>query len=189
MTFTATGLCSRALVKLGADSISSFEEETTEAHIAEQLYDTTLNALLASYPWRFALAQVSLPRLFEPPTSDYKYAYAVPKDCVRILSAGSSVRSSGLIYRLYQNQLHCNQENVILTYIARPDESTFPPFFIQALISRLAAEFCLPLTESTTRTDYLRKIAEEELKTARLIDSQQIIPRAFQDFSLIEVRS
>ncbi len=188
MTFTAIGLCSRALIKLGAGSISSFEEETTEAHVAKQLYDTTVNALLASYPWRFALTQTSLARLTGKPTTDFRYAYALPNDCVRILSVGTSARSSGVSYRLCQNQLHTNQENVVLTYIARPTEALFPAFFTQALISRLAAEFCLPLTESTSRTDYLRKIADEEMKSARLIDSQQIIPSAFQDFSLIEVR-
>ncbi len=189
MTFTATGICSRALVKLGASSISSFEEDTTEAHIAEQLYDPTVEALLASYPWRFALTQITLSRLAEKPNADYRYAYAVPNNCIRILSAGNTVRSSGLDYRILKNQLHTNSESVILTYLERPDESAFPPFFTQALISKLAAEFCLPLTESTTRTDYMRKLAEEEIKTARLVDSQQAVPNAFQDFSLIEVRA
>ena len=111
MTFTATGICSRALVKLGADSISSFEEETTEAHIAEQLYDPTVDALLASYPWRFALNQVTMSRLAEKPSADYRYAYAIPNNCIRILSAGNTVRSSGLDYRILKNQLHTNSES------------------------------------------------------------------------------
>ena len=45
MSDTAITLCSKALVKLGAKSITSFDEETTEAEVASQLYDTILQDL------------------------------------------------------------------------------------------------------------------------------------------------
>lgn len=189
MTNTAIDICSHALVKLGASSISSFDEDTTEAHVAKQLYETTLDSLLALYPWRFALKQVKLGRLVSSPNADYRYSYGIPNDCIRVLSAGSSIKGSGLNYRLVQKTLQTNSENVILTYISRPNEVDFPAFFLEALIAKLAVEFCLPLTESTTRTDYLKKLAQESIQNARLIDSQQSVPQAFQDFSLIEVRA
>jgi len=188
MSFTSIDICSHALVKLGASSISSFQEETTEAHISAQLYRVVLESLLASYPWRFALKQVKLARLTDTPKADYRYAYALPNDCLRVLSAGQSTRGKGLAYRIARKQLQTNADNVVLTYICRPIEADFPPFFTEALVAKLAAEFCLPLTESTTRTDYLRKLAGEAIQTARLVDSQQALPQAFQDFSLIEVR-
>lgn len=188
MSFTAIGICSRALVKLGAKSISSLNEGTSEASVAEQLYDTTVEGLLASYPWRFALVQKELTRLKEAPKADYRYAYQLPSDFIRVISAGTIGRGSGLNYRLVRNQLHTDSDRVVLTYICRPEEDIFPPFFNQALISKLASEFCLPLTESTTRADHLRSIADEEIQKARLIDSQQAVPSCFQDFSLIEVR-
>ena len=188
MSFSSIDMCSQALVKVGAGPIASFGENTTEAHVAAQLYDMTVASLLASYPWRFALKQTLLPRLTVAPDADYRYAYAMPVDCVRALSAGTTVRSSGLDYRIMHRQVHTNSEQVLLTYICRPDESDFPAFFTEALVARLAAEFCLPLTESTTRTDYLRKLAAEVYQNARLTDSQQTAPQAFQDFSLIEVR-
>ena len=188
MSFTSIDICSRALVKLGAKSIASFSEDTAEAHVAEQLYGMTLESLLAAYPWRFALKQVSLARLANAPSADFQYAYALPNDCVRVLSAGNVNRGRGLDYRIMKHQLHTNGENVILTYLCQPDEADFPAFFVDALVAKLAAEFCLPLTESTTRTDYLRRLADEACQTARLIDSQQAVPQTFQDFSLIEVR-
>ena len=189
MSFTSIDICSHALVKLGANSISSFQEETTEAHIAKQLYDMVLDSLLSSYPWRFALKQTSLARLTDTPKADYQYAFALPNDCIRILSAGQTNRGKGLNYRIAQQQLHTNSPSVVLTYLCRPNEADFPAFFVEALVAKLAAEFCLPLTESTTRTDYLKKQATETLQTARLTDSQQSVPEQFQDFSLIEVRS
>lgn len=188
MSYTNIDLCARALVQLGANSISSFDETSTEAKVATQLYQPTLENLLASYPWRFALKQKTLGQLQTKPITDYQYAYQLPNNCLRILSAGQSAKSSGLKYKIVGSCLYSDAPTVVLSYIEKPDESTFPPFFIKALITQLASEFCLPLTESTTRSDYMRKIADQELKQARLVDSQQSVNPCFQDFSLIEVR-
>ena len=188
MNYTAISLCSRALVKLGAADIASFNETTTEAKIAAQLYEPCVEGLLAQYPWRFALTQATLNRLAHRPTADYQYAYQLPNDVVRILSAGNGYKSSGLKYKIVKDQLYTNADHVVISYISRPTEDLFPAFFVSALIAKLAAEFCLPLTESTTRTDYMLKLADDELKAAKLADSQQSVPSCFQDFSLIEVR-
>ena len=77
---------------------------------------------------------------------------------------------------------------VNLTYIFRPHESLFPAYFCELLIARLASEFCLPLTESTTRSEYLQKTFQELEKRARLTDAQQSTPQRFEDFSLVEAR-
>ena len=55
-------------------------------------------------------------------------------------------------------------------------------------MTRLAAEFCIPLTEGSSRAMGLCRLAEAELRAARLIDSQQTTPQAFDDFTLIEAR-
>ena len=188
MSDTAITLCSKALIKIGAKSITSFEEETAEAEVANQLYEPTLQNLLASYPWRFALTQKALARLTEKPISDYQYAYQLPNDCVRVLSAGQNIKSSGLNYKIVGQKLYTNANEVVLNYIRRPEENSFPAFFTEALIGKLATEFCLPLTESTARTDYIKKLSDGEIASARLMDSQQNINSSFQDFSLIEVR-
>ena len=74
MTYTKIDLCSRALVKLGANTIASFDEATVEAKVCAQLYEPTLESLLASYPWRFALEKAELARLVASPMADYQYA-------------------------------------------------------------------------------------------------------------------
>ena len=77
---------------------------------------------------------------------------------------------------------------MVLTYIFRPLESEFPPFFDQVLIARLAAEFCIPLTDSTTRTKALLDMADKELRQARTIDAQQDTITVIDDYPLIGVR-
>ena len=187
MAQTDISLCSKALIKLGAQGITSFSENTAEAQVASQLYAPVRDALLSSYPWRFATSQISLPRLVDIPTADYMYAYQLPNDFLRALSAGCG-QGKGLDYRIYQRTLHTNAPNVILTYLFLPKEENFPAFFDELLIAKLAAEFCLPLTESTARTEFLIKQANNIFAQAKLIDAQQSLPESIIDFPLIEVR-
>ena len=188
MALTAIALSSRALIKLGAATIASFEEGTAEAEVAANLYPSIRDALLSAHPWSFATAQSVLPRLAAEPVADYASAFQLPADFLRALSAGPGGRGRGIDYRIAERRLHADADQVVLTYIFRPAEPDFPPFFDQALIARLAAEFCIPLTESTTRAEALHKLAEHEFQRAKMIDSQQDSPGRIEDFSLVEVR-
>ena len=189
MALTAIGLSNRALVKLGAAPIGGFDDGTAEAEAAGALYEATRDALLSAHPWSFATAQADLARLAGEPLADFAYAYQLPPDFLRVLSAGPDGRGAGLTYRINGSRLLCDADAVVLTYVYRPDESDFPPFFDQMLIARLTAEFCIPVTESTARAEFLFRLAEDEYRRAKLVDAQQHTPPAIADFPLVEVRS
>ena len=188
MTLSALALCSRALLKIGAQPVASLDEGTAEAEVAANLYPALRDALLSVYPWSFATAQSTLPRLAARPAADFAHAFQLPPRFLRALSAGSPGAGRGLVYRILEGRLHADAAQVTLTYIFRPDESGFPPFFAGALAARLAAEFCIPLTENASRAEVLFRQAEQELRTARLADGQQASPRGIEDFPLIDIR-
>ena len=188
MALTDIGLCARALIKIGAAPISSFDTAQAESEIAGALYPQIRDALLSSYAWSFATSQVSLNRLDDAPLADFQYAFQLPNDFLRALSVGQGGRGRGVRYRIVGNVLHTNTAQVILTYLYRPDENVFPPYFDQALIARLAAEFTIPITESTSRSESLYQLAQREFRQARQIDAQQDTPNRIEDFSLIDAR-
>ncbi|WP_207460166.1 hypothetical protein [Azospirillum sp. SYSU D00513] len=188
MALTAIGLCSRALLKIGATAITAFDEGSAEAELASALYGPARDALLSANPWSFATLQATLPRLAAGPLADYAHAYQLPLDFLRALGAGGAGRGRGLEYRIAGRTLQADGETVVLTYIGRPAEEDFPPFFDQALIARLAAEFCIPLTENSSRAEALQRLAEQEFRRARMIDGQQDSQPGFTDFTLIEAR-
>lgn len=188
MALTDISLCSRALIKLGAQPIASFVSGSAEADIADALYSVTRDALLTAYPWSFATAQVALSASSTPPVADYQYAYDLPADFLRAISVGSTSKARGARYRIIGGTLHCDQDAPVLSYIFRPGEADFPPFFDALLIARLSAEFCLPLTENASRAELLFRQSEDELKKARGIDAQQDTPQRLDQFSLIDAR-
>lgn len=188
MALSSIALCSRALLKLGANTITSFDEGTAEAEIAGLLYPSTRDAMISLHPWSFATGQRVLPAITGTPVADFAKAFQLPADFLRALSVGKLGRGRGIEYRIFEDRLHANTDEVVLSYIFRPDEKAFPPFFDQILIARLAAEFCIPLTESTTRSEALLRIAEDELRRAKGVDAQQDTPGRIEDFTFIEAR-
>lgn len=188
MALDDIGLCARALARIGVHPITSFADGTTEAEIAGLLYAPLRDAVLSSYPWNFATRQVVLTRLATPPNGDYQYTYQLPNDFLRAISAGHSGRGRGINYRISRSELHTDADSVLLTYIFRPDETGFPPYFDALLMTRLAAEFCLPLTENTSRAELLSRQADSEFTRAKQIDSQQDSPNRIEHFTLIDAR-
>ncbi|WP_404425679.1 hypothetical protein [Thalassospira australica] len=186
-------LCARALVMIGAAPIVSFEDDTAEAEVAGMLYPAIRDGVLAAYPWRFAARGAWLARRTgsgeggddAPDAGEGRFV--LPGDFIRLLSLeteGGAVPE----FELVQGAVRCAADRAYLRYVGRMAEGAFPAFFDLALITRLAAEFCVPLTESTTRAEYLFKRAEDQFRAARLADAQQSTPRAIGDFTLIGAR-
>ncbi len=188
MALSDIGLCSRALIKIGASPITGFNEGSAESEIAGALFEQVRDALLSAYAWSFASGQVSLNQLASAPLADYTYAYALPNDFLRALSAGTGSKGRGLNFRIAGNTLHTNASDVVLSYVFRPDEEAFPPYFDQALIAQLSAEFTIPVTENTSRAQSMLAMADKEFQRARQIDAQQDTPNKIEDFTLIDVR-
>ena len=186
--YTDVSICSKALVKIGIPPIASFDEPRVEAEVAGELYPTVRDALLVAYPWSFTIAQAELTRdpALEP--ADFAHAYFLPDDMLRSISAGTGGRGRGLLFRIRGNRLVTDADTVTLTYQRRVPEAEFPSFFVSALVARLAAEFAIPLTEATARSETLQRLAAAEFKLARLVDSQQATPLRVEDFTLIRVR-
>ena len=188
MALSSIELCSSALIKIGANGISSFEDGTAEARIAASLYPLIRDGLLCAHPWSFATAKAELTRLVDDPLTDFAYAFELPAGFLKAISAGAGGRGRGLRYQIIGRQLHADADEVTLTYVFQVGEEDFPAYFAPVLVTRLAAEFCIPLTENTSRADSLHAQAQQELKLARLVDSQQDTPSRVEDFTLIRAR-
>lgn len=187
--YADVSICAKALVKLGLRPLTSLDEPTVEAEVARELYPAVRDALLASYPWSFTIAQASLVRDDSMQPADFAYAYHLPADMLRSISAGVGGRGRGLIFRIRGDRLVTDAAAVTLTYQRRVPESQFSVPFVAALVAKLAAEFALPLTESPARAESLQRLAMEEIRLARLLDSQQATPMRVEDFTLIRARS
>ena len=75
---TSIDICSRALILIGAEPITSFDDGNNEALIASNMYEDVARAALVNSRWRFSTNQAVLNRLTSEPTGRYDAAYQLP---------------------------------------------------------------------------------------------------------------
>ena len=75
---------SRALILIGAEPLTSFDDGTNEALVASSTYEDVARAGLVNTRWRFATKQAQLSRLSDAPTGRYDAAYQLPSDSLML---------------------------------------------------------------------------------------------------------
>lgn len=190
---TAIEFCTQALIKIGANGISSFDEGTAESTVAKTLYDTTRDYVLSLYEWSFARNSVNLSPITAKPVSDFTTAYQKPDNILRVSSVGdtSQKKSVGVDFRIFERYIYTDcEDGITLSGVFRVDEAYFPPHFVPVIVAALAREFALPLTENSTRYQTHAQEFETAFARAKSADAMQQTPRSIFDnaYTLDNVR-
>jgi hypothetical protein len=173
VAITDIDICARALILIGANPITSFEDGTTEATVAANLYEDTVRDMLTRYRWRFASGQTQLSRLTDAPTSRWDAAYQAPADMLMLHVV--TVNDNPIAYDRYQDLIYCNattEDVVVADYTFRANEELWSPGFITAIEYQLASIFAYSVAAQTDLSDLMEKRALRQMTIARNIDSQ-----------------
>lgn len=167
-------ICARALVLIGAEPITSFDDATTEALVAESLYEDVVRANLTQMRWRFATKQAELNRLTALPTARFDSAYQLPTD---FLLANALVVGTNLLeYEIYGDKIYTNvseSSTVVLDYIYRADETDWPSFFTLAMQYAMASVFAGSIARDPSLIEMMELKYDIHIRKARSADSQQ----------------
>tara|TARA_R100000329_G_scaffold67466_2_gene59201 strand:- start:348 stop:956 length:609 start_codon:yes stop_codon:yes gene_type:complete len=166
-------ICNQALVLVGANTITSFSENTTESKVASQLYETTLNTLLTRCRWRFATKQVQLSYDSTAPLGRWNSKHTLPADALIIHTI--SVSDNIIQYDRYNTYIYSDADatdTVIADYTSSVTESELPEYFIQSLVFELASLFAGAIARNDNLSELYNKRAITSLAIARNVDSQ-----------------
>jgi hypothetical protein len=172
---TKIDLCSMALLKLGEKPIQSFNDDTASAQVAWTLFDTTIDSLLASHPWKFAQKKFTLTK-----TADNDFL--LPAEILRVLDCDS------LMYQVSGNRITAPADKICITAIVRVPPENYPPFFSNVASLQLAREFCMPLCGDQNLLRTIAALFDSELRAAKFIDSTMSSNNDIPEFSLISAR-
>jgi len=178
-------IASNALLLIGDEPISSFTEPGAGATAAANLYEDTYRGLLSLHPWTFALKEQLLNKLSQSPDdlTNFNNAFQVPADHIRtwaLLPHSNYVVVGDLIYS--------NEEELLLRYVFKVDETSLPPHFIKTLEYLLASDFAQLVTESTSKSQYFKGVYINQLASAMSIDSQGHPQQAIVDSPFTDAR-
>ena len=194
MTVTKVDIASQGLVLIGANKISSFSDNSTEAQVASTLYEENVESLLSESHWRFAMGQKQLSLLADAPVTRYEYAYQMPSDPAVITIMTVTNSDNPIPYARYEDKIYLNgygsESKIFMDYVFRQDESLFPTYFRLALVYRLASVFGAAIGRDADILQSYEVKAERQLIKARNIASQETTTKKLKtDMFIAERRS
>ena len=171
---TAIDICNRGLIFIGAEPITSFDDGTTEARVAANVYEDVVQTSLTNARWRFATNQAVLNRLTDAPTGRYDFAYQLPADTLLVHAV--TVNDGQINYQIYGDMVFADtstQDEVIADFTFRATEENFPSYFTIALEYSLASAFATSIARDGQLMQLMTQMANAAMLKARNIDSQQ----------------
>jgi len=192
MATSETSIANLALQKLGADRITSLDQNHPNAREMNAAYSAMRDLELRSYRWNFAKKRAALTAHATSPASDsgFAYAYPLPSDYLRLLAANESNLYDGdnsVDWKIEQHEgVRCiltNWSNMDIVYIAQiTDPAQFDAAFVELLACRLALQCCERLTQSNTKRQLSQCEYDDARRNARHVNAFENIPtRSLED--------
>jgi|TARA_R100000084_G_scaffold39803_1_gene16314 hypothetical protein len=171
---TPVAVCSRALILVGAEPITSFDDGNNEALIASNMYEDVARASLLNTRWRFSTNQAVLNRLSDAPTGRFDAAYQLPSGW--LMTHVVTVNDTPIEYQTYGDKLFCNEtatSELVLDFTYRADEQGWPSYFTIAVEYELASVFAVSLARDQNLAQAMSQQAATSMMRARNLDAQQ----------------
>ncbi|MBQ0013558.1 MAG: hypothetical protein KBS86_03255 [Proteobacteria bacterium] len=169
---TKIDLCSMALLKLGEKPIQSWTDDCAPAQLARTLFGPIVDTLITMHPWRFATKTFDL-------LPDAHGDFIIPSCVLRILHCKGQIVG---------NKIFSNADNLRIVALTRVPVESFPSYFASLAATKLAIEFCIPLTSDQTIMRMLIALYDSELQSAKFIDSTTSVSQDIDNFALINAR-
>jgi hypothetical protein len=157
MATTDVLICSRALILLGAGTISSFTEETDRALICKTAYPGLRDSILSKYAWRFLMTKRELTRDATAPLGEWAYSYVIPggsisgaPHAVFYNAAGKLGRSQ---FEIFGRRLYTDEARVFVDQVESKPEDEWPAYFQQLMVYAMAAEVAFAITDQQNTAD------------------------------------
>ncbi len=191
---TDVSICSNALLMVGAQTINSLTDGTSDRQkIAVNLYPTVRNYVLSMHPWGCCRKRVLLPPDADAvgalvvPAFDWAYQFSLPADFARMLAVGYD--GYELNYVIENGKLLCDSTPIPLRYAyLNTNESAWSGLLVMAVTLAMRAVLAYPVTASTSLEQLIEQSIVGTLKTARAIDSTDQPPETLGDFRLLGSR-
>jgi hypothetical protein len=187
MTTSAVTICSNALLMLGDNPISAFDENTDRARLASNLWPMVRDYVLRAHPWNCAVKRVILAPLSTPPAFDYSAQFLLPDDHLRTLSVG--IEGERPRYRVESGVILMDGTACHLRYIWRNEQpATWDSMLSYAATLSMRAVFAYGVTQSTSLEQMLQSVLAPVLRQARAVDGSEDEPEALDDNPLTRAR-
>jgi hypothetical protein len=173
-------ICNQALLWVGANTITSFEDPSTEAEWCRANYPFLRDAVLEARMWTFSIARKKSGPVADLSEWGNKFLHRVPAEWLLVTKVFSMERldleqidDRGTWHR--EGEFILSDYDTVYMYgIQRvTDTGKFTNMFAQALAARMACEMAVPFAESRTLQADLWGLYEKKISEAAATDGRQ----------------
>jgi hypothetical protein len=178
------------LTLIGANVITSRDDDNDRARVADLFYDDTRDAVLRAHPWGFAKYRAALAEAAGSPSFGWDYHFTLPTTpkCLRVLEVDEDYPGQ-IPYSVEGRKLLCDEESVSILYIAQiTDTGNFDALFTDCLAARLAAVFAMALSKQKTLVDLAWAVYKEKMPEAKTVDGIESVRRSVHNTTFTSVR-
>lgn len=190
-----------ALNSLGANNISSFDENSKPARLINQRFDSVRDSVFRAHPWNCLIRRAELAKETETPAFGYANQFALPTNpyCLRVLEFTNGTLSypqdnmfnntGGPVFVIEGRKLLSDEGTVKIKYVSRvTDPQEYDANLIDVLSSALAFEISYAITGSNGVKQMLAAEYADKLKQARFVDGTEGAPQRLEASEFIESR-
>jgi hypothetical protein len=175
---TKTDICNYALSLIGEQVATDIENEDEGQHAvwANRLYLPTKREVLRMHTWGCARARVELAAQTAGPEFGYAFAYALPADCLRIVTINDIDPNdvSHYVYERIGGSIYTDEVFLKLDYVsANVTEDRLDALLAQCIYFLLASKLAWAIQQARTLREEMKAEFERALTEARYVDSTE----------------
>ena len=163
-------ICNSALNQLGASSITALTENSKNARICNERYETIRDAVYRSHPWNCLVKRVQLAQDSDTPAWGFSYQYTLPSDCLRVLQ----IKDYNSDYKIEGRKLLIEESEVYLIYLAMESDVNQLDVLLRETISAcLAQDIAYAITSNLQVAKLMAEKYQAKLSEARHTDASE----------------
>ena len=163
-------ICNSALNQLGASSITALTEDSKNARICNERYETIRDAVYRSHPWNCLFKRVQLAQDTDTPAWGFTYQYTLPSDCLRVLQ----IKDYNSDYKIEGRKLLIDESDVYLIYLAiETDVNQLDILLRETISAGLAQDIAYAITSNLQVTKLMAEKYQAKLSEARHTDASE----------------
>ena len=191
-----------ALNSLGANNISTFDENSKPARLINQRYDSVRDNVFRQHPWNCLIRRVELAKETDTPAFDYANQFALPTDpfCLRVLEFSNGTltfpfdnmtsNSGGPVFVIEGRKLVTDEGIAQIRYIGRvTDPQEYDAGLVETLAAALAFELAYAITGSNTVKQRMAAEYTDKLRAAKFVDATEGAPQKIEASDFLQART
>lgn len=183
-------LCNMALSRLGANTITSLTDGTSEAKLCNTFFNDISEEVISEGSWSSTIRRASLAKTTNTPVYDYTSEFQLPVDpkALKILNVNES-SPNDIDYVIEDDKLLTDESTIKIRYVAFiTDTEDWDVYLKRAFVARLCSELAYALTgdegKSQSEFERYRLFLNEGLA----LNNQQGSKQVYVSNDLIDIR-